>query len=113
MTEDRRITDAYSVKLDAIQENVNDMKSVLRNLTEAVNRLGVIEERQATGAAATERAFKAIEKLENKNEVLEGRVVALEADTKESRRVGLWVNGGVLAVAGTAVGYVAKKVGLL
>lgn len=106
MSEERRSTDALSVKLDAIQENVSDMKRVLESLTNSVNRLGVIEERQSTGAAATERAFVELSKLDN-------RVNALEAVAREHKQTGFWVRSAVWASACAAVAYVAKKVGLI
>jgi hypothetical protein len=130
MTEDRRITDAYGVKLDAIQDNVSEMKLVLKSLTESVNRLSVIEERQANGAAATERAFVALEKVDVRLIKLETSVPALEHSalslkkleerTKrleeiapDGKRASVWVDRSVFAVVGLAVATAAKKLGWL
>ena len=130
MPEQRRNTDGFAVKLDAIAESVTDMKRVLEKLTDSVNRLGVIEERQSTGAAATERAFVAIEKLEARADKLEDsvhslencvsslkkledRTKKLEEIAPDSKRINVWVDRSVFTLAGLAVSYIAKKVGFL
>lgn len=75
---------------------------MLQTLTEAVNRLALIEERQAQFVAAQERAFKAIEKVEVLNEKFEERVLeridrlgsrvsALEQERGMTKQVNHWV----------------------
>ena len=94
------------VKLDLLHQDVSDMKAVLKELTVAINRLAVVEERQSETAKSMERAFTAIEKIMI-------RVSALEQGAVVAARTTGWVEKGVWAAAGLAVMYVAKKVGLI
>lgn len=59
------------VKLELLHDDVSDMKSVLKELTVAINRLAIVEERQQQTAASLERAFTALEKVEARTTVLE------------------------------------------
>ena len=66
------ITDAVNAqKLDVILGNVDELKSAVRELTKSVNRLAVVEERQASTAESLTRAFKEIEKHDQRIKVLE------------------------------------------
>lgn len=97
---------AIKVKLELLHEDVNDMKSVLKDLTVAINRLAIVEERQAQTATSLDRAFTALEKIES-------RIGALERQGVVSSQTNDWVGKAVwAAVAATAV-FVGKKVGLL
>lgn len=61
---ERRTLDTVVVKLKSLHEDVTDMKDVLRDLTVAINRLALVEERQIQTANALERAFVALSKVE-------------------------------------------------
>lgn len=66
------ITDAVNAqKLDVILGNVDELKSAVRELTKSVNRLAVVEERQASTAESLTRAFKELEKHDQRLKVLE------------------------------------------
>lgn len=95
-----------NARLGALHDDVGEMKLVLRELTSAITKLALIEERQAQAQAAQERAFKVIESLETRLSTLEKQMPHI---TSTSR----WVDR---AVAGTVVGaavFVAKKTGLM
>jgi len=55
-------------KLENLHNDVGDMKSVLRDLTTAVTKLAVVEERQGQASLALDRAFKIMERLEHRME---------------------------------------------
>ena len=93
-------------RLDNLHSDIGDMKSTMRELTAAVTRLALIEERQAQATQSLERAFKEIEKCW-------GRIEALEREQPMQRQTSQWVIAAVYGAAGLAVMFVAKSVGLL
>lgn len=58
-------------KLDAIIGDVGEIKQSLKELTQAVNRLALVEERLANTTDALDRAFKEIEKQDHRIKTLE------------------------------------------
>lgn len=92
-------------KLSTLHEDVGEMKTALNRLTDAVTKLALLEERQANAAAALERAFMAIERVEE-------RLKRLELHLPASKRVNEWVDRSVVFALGLMVMYVVKKVGL-
>lgn len=76
MTEDqlhnKAVAEAVNAqKLDQIIDNVDDLKKAVGELTKSVNRLAIIEERQATTSDSLGRAFKEIEKHDKRISTLE------------------------------------------
>lgn len=96
--------DATAIAL--LAHKVDSMNDTLRNLTDAVVRLALIEERQAQASLALERAFKMLEKMEE-------RIAAIEQSDVLQKQTSNWVLSGVWAAAGLAVMFVAKKAGLI
>jgi len=85
-----------AARLQTLHSDVADIKGALRELTVAINKLAVIEERQSTISATIERAFTAIDKIEN-------RLTALEKEMPNNRRIVSWVDRGLFAIAGVAL----------
>ena len=94
-----------SARLESLHRDVGEMRDVLKELTVAINRLAVVEERQLQTAASLERAFKALEKVEN-------RVADLEKQAPLNKQSNKWMELLLMAVAGAALSFVAVKVGL-
>lgn len=124
---DRRSTDSVvqviAHKLESLHGDVGDMRAILRELTAAVTKLAVIEERQGQTSLALERAFKEIEKCSARSEVqhasgvaelklLQARVAALELLAPAAKQTSVWVTSFVTAAAVLAFMFVASKVGL-
>ena len=113
--------DLLAHRLDALHGDVGDIKAALRDLTTAVTRLAVVEERQQQAAAAQERGFRALERVEQRVSTLEHqmpdradqRLAALEQQAPAVNRTAAWVDRAVWAAAAAAVMYVAKSAGLL
>jgi hypothetical protein len=63
--------EVLGTKVDVLIEGAAETRIVLKELSTAVSKLAVVEHKQADAAAATERAFKAIEKIELRLKVLE------------------------------------------
>lgn len=107
---DRRTGDGplqvIAAKLESLHGDVGDMKLVLRDLTTAVTKLAIVEERQAQASLALERAFKVIEKVEL-------RLDALEKAAPAAAQTSTWVNNAMWAAAAVAATFIAKKVGLM
>ena len=97
--------DVLSHKLETLHTDVRKIESVLQDLTAAIARLAVVEERQSTTAAALERAFKALSKVED-------RVAALELQVPANRKLSVWVDRVTWAALGLLGMYVMKSLGL-
>lgn len=95
-----------SLQLKTMHADVADIKGALRDLTAAITKLALIEERQAHAAAAQERAFRLMESIEN-------RVSALELQIPNAARTGAWVERGLWAAVAAVAVFIGKKTGLL
>ena len=86
-------------KLMSLHDDVSEIKGALRDLTSAITKLALIEERQTVTNASLERAFVAISRVENRLSELE----RLQPMNNQSR---IWVERFVLALAGAAIAFV-------
>ena len=86
-------------KLMSLHDDVSEIKGALRDLTSAITKLALIEERQTVTNAALERAFVAISRVENRLTELE----RLQPMNNQSR---MWVERFVLALAGAALVFI-------
>lgn len=96
----------FSVKLDMLHSDVVDMKTALGELSKAITKLALVEERQAQTADALERAFKAIGKIED-------RLSTLEQAAPKSKETSAWVDRFVLGAVVLITGFIGTKLGLL
>ena len=92
-------------KLESLHEDVGAMRSVLKDLTTAITKLALIEERQTQSSLAQERAFKVLEKLE-------ARVDKLEAAAPINNQASSLVMRALWAAGAAAAMFVAIKTGL-
>lgn len=98
--------DSIATKMEMLHEDVGEMKAVLRDLTQAITKLALVEERQTQFAAAQERLFKALGKVED-------RVAAIEQALPSVSRSTRLVENAIVALATVALLFVAHKVGLM
>lgn len=103
---ERRSPDVISVKLDLLHDDVRDMKTVLKDLTVAINRLAVVEERQSQIGESMGRAFKGLEEVK-------GRVTVLETQAVTTSQTNSWAGKAVWAAAAATAVFIAKKAGLV
>jgi hypothetical protein len=93
-------TDSQNTKPSALDQIVlyrmTTMEDALRQLTEQVSKLVVIEERQSQTAASVDRAFSEIR-------LQDARIKALELAQPVTERTNVWVERALLAAAGAAV----------
>jgi len=92
-----------SARLETLHSDVADIKSALKDLTTAITKLALIEERVAITANALERAFKTISKVEE-------RVSALELKAPLNDRSAAWLDRLVMTIVGAALALVWDQV---
>lgn len=99
-------------KVDAIHADVGEMRAVLHDLTNAIIKLALVEERQSQFAIAQERAFKVLEKIEIKFEDLSERVSVLEVAEPMQKQTSTWIMAAVWGAAGIAAMLLLRKIGV-
>lgn len=92
-----------SAKLQTLHTDVADIKGSIKELTSAINKLALVEERISNAVAAQERAFKALERLEERIDILEKAQALDESQSK-------WLDRGVVALAGAAATYIWERI---
>lgn len=92
-----------SARLQTLHTDVSDIKGTLKDLTSAINKLALVEERISNAVAAQERTFKALEKLETRIDNLEKAQVIDDNTSK-------WIDRGVVAVLGAASAYIWERI---
>ena len=95
-----------TVKIDMLHSDVVDMKIAVNELSKAITKLALVEERQAQTADAMERAFKAIGKIED-------RLSALELAAPKTKETNAWVDRFILALVMALAGFIGTKLGVL
>ena len=93
-------------KLETLHGDISEIKMALGKLSDAIVKLALIEERQTVASAALERAFAALERVEE-------RVATLEQSSANSSRTSGWVDKLATAAVGTVILLVLKKTGVL
>lgn len=93
-------------KLEVLHGDVGEMKQALRQLSDAITKLALVEERQAQAAASMERMWTAVARVE-------ARVSALEKLAPDSRAAAIWIERALVALTGAVLVFAAKKLGLL
>ena len=99
-------TALLAAKLSALHEDVGEVKAALRELSDAITKLALVEERQSQTSSALERAFIAIEKIET-------RLSMLERVQPEARRAARWLDRALWAAAAAVAMFIGRKAGLI
>lgn len=94
-----------AAKLEMLHGDVVDVKTALTELSKAITKLALVEERQAQTAEALERAFKAIGKIED-------RLSALEQAAPKAKETSAWMDRFILGLLMLVMGFIGTKVGL-
>lgn len=100
---DTKELNELTAKLLSLHEDVSEIKGALKDLTSAITKLALIEERQSVTNAALERAFVAISRVED-------RLSELERIAPFNNQSRIWVERFVMAVAGAALLFVWEQV---
>ena len=97
-------------KVESMHSDFSEIRSVLRELTSAINKLALVEERQTQAAQAQERAFVVLSKLEAKIDAIDARVKDLEIDEPLQKQTSNWVTSAVWGFAGIAAAFILNKI---
>lgn len=99
-------TGVLAAKIEMLHSDIVDMKDAIAQLSQAITKLAIVEERQAQTAEALERAFKLIGKLED-------RMSDLEKAQPKTKETSAWVDRFILWAVMGVMGFVGAKIGLL
>jgi uncharacterized phage infection (PIP) family protein YhgE len=124
-----------ATKIEGLAQDMNEMKHGITKMADALTKLAIVEERQTQTILAQERAFKALERVEERqrthelvckdqdkevrqliadsNERLATRVAELEKAEPMQEQTSTWVRAAVWGAAGLAVLLIAKQLGLV
>ena len=102
----------FSVKLDALHKDVGEVKTALNKLSDAITKLALVEQQQGQIAAALERAFKAITKVEEAMthdlDALDARVTVVEQAQPKHNSAAIWVDRALVGLAGAGITLLAN-----
>ena len=132
--EDKNVQ-VLATKIEGLAQDMNEMKHGITKMADALTKLAIVEERQTQTILAQERAFKALERVEERqrthelvckdqdkevrqliadsNERLSTRVAELEKAEPMQEQTGKWVMAAVWGAAGLLALLVAKQLGLV
>ncbi len=132
--EDKNVQ-VLATKIEGLAQDMNEMKHGIAKMADALTKLAIVEERQTQIILAQERAFKALERVEERqrthelvckdqdkevrqliadsNERLAARVGELEKAEPMQKQTGKWVMAAVWGAAGLLAMFVAKQLGLV
>ncbi|HQY37913.1 MAG TPA: hypothetical protein PLE21_00310 [Giesbergeria sp.] len=124
-----------ATKIEGLAQDMNEMKHGIVKMADALTKLAIVEERQTQTILAQERAFKALERVEERqrthellcrdqdkevrqliadsNERLSTRVAELEKSEPMQEQTSTWVKTAVWGAAGLLALFVAKQLGLV
>ena len=75
---DAAMMQQLSVRVETLIRDNAEQRAILRDLTSAVSRLAVIEERQSSARSSIDRAFEEVKKTNSMIDELDARVKSLE-----------------------------------
>jgi len=131
--EDKNVQ-VLTTKIEGLAQDMSEMKHGIAKMADALTKLAIVEERQTQTILAQERAFNALERVEERqrthelvckdqdkevrqliadsNERISGRVAELEKAEPMQEQTGKWVMAAVWGAAGLLALFVAKQLGL-
>lgn len=103
---DQTILAVLEHKITSMHSDMGEVRNVLKELTAAINRLALVEERQSQLSLTLERAFKVLDRIEERAEVdrkdvrneiakLDTRVNILEVAEPMQKQTSKWVIAGI------------------
>ena len=126
--------EVLATKIEGLAQDMSEMKHGIAKMADALTKLAIIDERQTQTILAQERAFMALERVEERlrthelvckdqdkevrqliadsNERLSARVAELEKAEPMQEQTGKWVMAAVWGAAGLLALFVAKQLGL-
>lgn len=104
-------------RINALHTDVGDLRVTMvesmREMTAAITRLAIFDERQIQMNQSYDRLAKEIEKHEQHHEKMEARIDELEKQAPMTKQITTWVITGVGALVGLVGMFAAKTLGLM
>lgn len=94
--------EVLATKLEHLSEGVDRMESILAQMSESLNKLSIVEERQATTAETVRRLY-------DKLDTLEERLRTLEIAEPIQSQTSQWIINGVWGIVGAIGAYLVSK----
>ena len=94
-----------STRLDSLHSDVQEIKSALTQLTAAITKLAIVEERQQRSSEALDRAFNALRNIEIRLSEIEKTLPMLRA---ESGKSAVWIDRVMWAFISIVLGATAS-----
>ena len=121
-----------STKIEGLAQDMNEMKHGIAKMADALTKLAIVEERQTQTILAQERAFKALERVEERqrlhelqfrdqekglrqliadsNERLAARVGELEKAEPMQAQTSKWVTAGVWGALALLASFIVPRI---
>jgi hypothetical protein len=93
-------------KVDNLAGTVVEIKTTVRELTNVISKLIVVEERQTNTIASVERITNQLEKINQ-------RISALEQQNPTNKRISIWIDRAMFTGIGLLIMMVLKRSNLL
>ena len=129
--EDKNVQ-VLSTKIEGLAQDMNEMKHGITKMADALTKLAIVEERQTQTILAQERAFKALERVEERqrthellcrdqdkevrqliadsNERLATRVADLEKAEPMQAQTSKWVTAGVWGTLALLASFIVPRI---
>ena len=121
-----------ATKIEGLAQDMNEMKHGIAKMADALTKLAIVEERQTQTILAQERAFKALERVEERqrthelvckdqdkevrqliadsNERLSARVGELEKAEPMQAQTSKWVTAGVWGALALLASFMVQRI---
>ena len=129
--EDKNIQ-VFAAKIEGLAQDMSEMKHGIAKMADALTKLAIVEERQTQTILAQERAFKALERVEERqrlhemqcldrendlrqliadsNERLAARVAELEKAEPMQAQTSKWVTAGVWGALALLASFIVPRI---
>lgn len=129
---DDRVIDVLGERVEGLCADMNEMKHGIAKMADALTKLAIVEERQTQTILAQERAFKALERVEERqrqhelqcrdqdkevrqliadsNERLSIRVAELEKAEPMQAQTSKWVTAGVWGALALLASFIVPRI---
>lgn len=109
--------DVLAMRLTVLHDDIREMKGTVGELTKAITKLALVEERQTNLMTYLQQIRDTATAHEKWSHAqmgsLDERIKKLEVAAPASDRTTAWVDRGIVFAVGAAFMYVMKKIGLL
>lgn len=102
-----------NIKVDNLSDTVTEFKQSIKELTAAVTKLTLVEERQIQAEQRQASTLKLVEQAFTQIDRLKERTTDLETQVPANKRISVWVDRAMWAGAGLLIMMVLKKTGML